>query len=65
MNANTNHPTQQLVMLPNIYLRQCNNSNCNVVLYDAFMTERCSGFDVHRKMECNHVGTLFGKRWGE
>ncbi len=72
MTTKTNHPfvrrprpTQQLVMLPNTYLRRCFNVNCDVVLYDATMTERCWGFDDVKGGTCNDVGTPFGKRWEE
>tara|TARA_Y100000592_G_scaffold94108_1_gene158372 strand:- start:584 stop:742 length:159 start_codon:yes stop_codon:yes gene_type:complete len=52
-------------MLPNTYLRRCFNVNCDVVLYDATMTERCWGFDDVKGGTCNDVGTPFGKRWEE
>lgn len=51
----TNHPTEQLVMLPNhTDLRLCLNPKCDVVAYDDFLTERCV---------CNHVGPQRGTRW--
>ena len=56
MTTKTNHPTQQLVMLPNTYLRLCVNVQCDVVLYDATLTQRCT---------CLHTGETFGARWNE